>query len=126
MDPDSDLDPAIFVIDLEDTNKKLVYTNFCSLLFEGTFTSFFKDKKSKRSHKTVGIQVFLTIFVSCLQCCGSGMFIPDPDFVQKSNKRGVKKFVLPFLSPQLSQKLCFFELVKKKFGLIYKELTFYL
>ncbi len=27
-----------------------------------TFTSFFKDKKSKRSHKTVGIKVFLTIF----------------------------------------------------------------
>ncbi len=27
--------------------------------FEGTFTSFFKDKKSKRSHKTVEIKVFL-------------------------------------------------------------------
>ncbi len=27
---------------------------FCLLLFEGTFTSFFKDKKSKRSHKAVG------------------------------------------------------------------------
>ncbi len=26
------------------------------------FTSFFKDKKSKRSHKTVGSKVFLTIF----------------------------------------------------------------
>ncbi len=26
---------------------------FCILLFEGTFTSFFKGKKSKRSHKTV-------------------------------------------------------------------------
>jgi hypothetical protein len=34
------------------------------LLFEGTFTSFFsKIKKSKRSHKTVEIKVFLTIFV---------------------------------------------------------------
>jgi hypothetical protein len=33
-----------------------------ALLFEGTFTSFFKDKKSKRSYKTVGIKVFLTIF----------------------------------------------------------------
>jgi hypothetical protein len=31
---------------------------FCLLLSEGTFTSFFKDKKSKRSHKTVGINVF--------------------------------------------------------------------
>jgi hypothetical protein len=28
----------------------------------GTFTSFFKDKKSKRSLKTVEIKVFLTIF----------------------------------------------------------------
>jgi hypothetical protein len=34
----------------------------CLLLFEGTFTSFLKDKKSKRSHKTVEIKVFLTIF----------------------------------------------------------------
>ncbi len=34
----------------------------CLLLFEGTFTSFFNDKKSKRSNETVGIKVFLTIF----------------------------------------------------------------
>jgi hypothetical protein len=40
MDPD----PAIFVIDLQDASKKL-------LLFEGTYTSFFKDKKSKRVTK---------------------------------------------------------------------------
>ncbi len=36
----------------------------CLLLFEGTYTSLYKDKKSKRSHKTVGIKVFLTI-ISC-------------------------------------------------------------
>jgi hypothetical protein len=36
MDPDADLDPAIFVIDLQDANKKLIKT----ILFEGTF---FKD-----------------------------------------------------------------------------------
>jgi hypothetical protein len=41
MDPDADPDPAIFVSDLQDVKKK-----FCLLLFEGTFTSFFKDKKS--------------------------------------------------------------------------------
>jgi hypothetical protein len=59
MDPD----PAIFVIDLQDANRKLILKKFfCLLLFEGTFTSFFKDKKSKRSRKTVGIEVFLTIF----------------------------------------------------------------
>jgi hypothetical protein len=57
MDPD----PAIFVIDLQDANKKLF---FCLLLFDGIFTvfSFFQAKKSKRSHKTVGVKVFLTIF----------------------------------------------------------------
>ncbi len=35
---------------------------FFILLFEGTFTSFSKGKKSKRSHKTVDLKVFLTIF----------------------------------------------------------------
>jgi hypothetical protein len=54
MDPDpgADPDPAIFIIDLQEANKKLI---FCILLFEGTFPSFFKDKKSKRSHKTIEI-----------------------------------------------------------------------
>ncbi len=48
MDPDPD--PAIFVIDLQDASKKLIFelNFFCLLLFEATFTSFFKDKKSKR------------------------------------------------------------------------------
>jgi hypothetical protein len=36
---DSDLDPAILVSDLQDVKKKF----FCLLLFEGTFTSFFKE-----------------------------------------------------------------------------------
>ncbi len=54
-DPDLDLDPypALFVIDLQDANKKLIFLTkfFCFLLFENTFTSFFKDKTSKRGHK---------------------------------------------------------------------------
>jgi hypothetical protein len=59
MDPD----PAIFVIDLQDASKKLIFTQFfCTLLFEGTFTSFFKDKKVLKNHKIVGIKVFLTVF----------------------------------------------------------------
>jgi hypothetical protein len=33
-----------------------------SLIIEGTYTSFFKDKKSKRSHKTIEVKVFLPIF----------------------------------------------------------------
>ncbi len=46
MDPvsNADPDPAVFVSDLQDVNNKLFYLSF--LLFEGTFTSFFKDKKS--------------------------------------------------------------------------------
>jgi hypothetical protein len=63
MDLDSELDPdpAVFVSDLLN-NKKLF---FCLFFFEGSFTSFFKDKKSHTevtNHKTVGISVFLTIF----------------------------------------------------------------
>ncbi len=61
--PDPDPDPAIFIIDLQDANKKLVEKKFfCLLLFKGTFTSFVKDKKSKRSHKAVGIKVFSYYF----------------------------------------------------------------
>jgi hypothetical protein len=64
MDPDTDADPSIFIIDLQDANKKPIKKkNFsCILLFESTFTSFFKEKTSKRSKKTVEIKVFLTIF----------------------------------------------------------------
>jgi hypothetical protein len=64
MDLDPDPNPSIFVMDLQDSNKKRIFLKqfFFLLLFEGTFTSFFKDKKAKRSHKTVGIKVFLPFF----------------------------------------------------------------
>ncbi len=63
MDPDPD--PSIFITDLQDVNKKLIKKKvFSILLFEGTFTLFFKGRKSKRSHKTVEIKVFLTILAS--------------------------------------------------------------
>jgi hypothetical protein len=47
---------------LQDTNQKLFFLRvFCLLLFEGTFTSFFKDKK---------------------QCCVSALDTdPDPAFL---------------------------------------------
>jgi len=61
---ESDPDLAIFIIDLQDANKELIFLKlFFILLFEGTFTSFFKPKKSKRSHKTLEIKVFLTILL---------------------------------------------------------------
>jgi hypothetical protein len=58
-----DPDPAIFVIDFQDANIKLILKKVF-LLFEGTFTSFFKNKKYKRSHKTVGIKVFLRFLLA--------------------------------------------------------------
>jgi hypothetical protein len=49
MDPDqnsdADSNPAIFVSDLQYVNIKIFWFFFL-LLFEGTFTSFFKDKNS--------------------------------------------------------------------------------
>jgi hypothetical protein len=57
VDPDS----AIFDIDLQ-ANKKLTKKFFCILLLKDIYT-IFKDKQSKRSHKTtVEIKGFLTIF----------------------------------------------------------------
>jgi hypothetical protein len=57
------------------TKNKLKKKNFGLSLFEGTFTSFFKDKKSKRSHKTAGIKVFSYYFCLMIEGSGSG-FIP--------------------------------------------------
>jgi hypothetical protein len=49
---DPDPDPAIFVIDLQNDNKKLIYKkDFGLLLFEGTFTSFSKIKSQKEVTK---------------------------------------------------------------------------
>ncbi len=63
MDPDPYPDPSIFVIVLQDANKKIIKKKFfCLLLFEGTYISFLKEKKSKRSHKTIESKVFLTVF----------------------------------------------------------------
>jgi hypothetical protein len=60
MDPD----PSIFIIDLQDANKKLIKNkSFPAYYFLKVFLHHFsKDKKSKRSSKTVEIKVFLTIF----------------------------------------------------------------
>ncbi len=50
MDPG---DPAIFIIDLQDANKKLILLKqfFCILLFKGTITSFSKIKSQKEVTK---------------------------------------------------------------------------
>jgi hypothetical protein len=49
-----DLDPAIFVIDLQNANQKTTVAKkkyFCFLLFEGTFTSFSKITSKKEATK---------------------------------------------------------------------------
>jgi hypothetical protein len=45
---------------------------FCILLIEGTFTSFFKGKKSKRSHKTEEIKFLFYYFRLIIEGSGSG------------------------------------------------------
>ena len=64
MDPDQD--PAIFVIDLQDANKKLILTKFLFIriryVLKVHLDHFSKIKSPKSSHKTVEIKVFLTIF----------------------------------------------------------------
>jgi hypothetical protein len=73
MDPDPD--SAIFVIDLQDGNKKkiiVVLKFFCLLLFDSTFTSFFKIKSQKEVTKQyLGIKGFLTIFAWVIEGSGS-------------------------------------------------------
>jgi hypothetical protein len=79
-DPDADADPAIFVSDLQDVNKKILYFFYCFSIFLFFifkticfFTYYFLNvklhhfskKKSYRSHKTVGINVFLSSFALC-------------------------------------------------------------
>ncbi len=62
MDPDSDPDPAIFVIDIQDANKQLTFIfKFSAYYFLNVHLHHFLKKKVKKSHKIVGIKVFLTI-----------------------------------------------------------------
>jgi hypothetical protein len=53
MDPDADLDPAIFVIDLQDANKKLIFNKkiFCLLLLKVHLHHFSKIKSPKEVTK---------------------------------------------------------------------------
>jgi hypothetical protein len=55
-----DPDPAIFVIDLQDANKKLIFKKpFCCFLLEDTFTSFSKIKSQKGATKQRESRFFL-------------------------------------------------------------------
>jgi len=52
MDPDSDPDPSIFIIDLLNANKlKKCFFLYFAGTFEDNFKSFFKDRKTKKSQQ---------------------------------------------------------------------------
>ncbi len=60
-----DLDPAFLSVVDKLSTRNFFSQFFCLLLFEGTFSSVFKAKKSKRVHKIVEIKVSVT-FIACL------------------------------------------------------------
>jgi hypothetical protein len=65
------VDPAIFVIDLQDANNSFLQKIFCLLLFEGTFTSFSKIKSQKMSQNSRN-QSFSYYFCTMIEGSGSG------------------------------------------------------
>ncbi len=50
-------DPALFASDLQDATKNNFLLSLCLSFLEVIFTSFFKDKKSERSHKREEIEI---------------------------------------------------------------------
>jgi hypothetical protein len=56
------LDPGSEIRDLGWLKMRIRGKCFFLVLFKGTFKSFFKDKKSKRSHKTVGVRLPTSLF----------------------------------------------------------------
>jgi hypothetical protein len=64
MDPDMDPDPAIFVINFQDANKKLIKKCFSAYYFLKVHLHHFSKIKSQKEvgNKTVGIKFFITIF----------------------------------------------------------------
>jgi hypothetical protein len=71
LDPNAEPDHAIFIIDLQDANKKLIFKKvFCILLFKGTFISFLKTK-SKKEVKNSRNKGFSYYFCLLIEGCGS-------------------------------------------------------
>jgi hypothetical protein len=61
MDPHSNPDPAIFVIDLQDANKKTnFFKSFSAYYFLKVHLHHFSKTKNKKKSQTGGIKVFLT------------------------------------------------------------------
>ncbi len=71
MDPDSDPDPAIFVIDLQDASKKLFFnTIFSACYFLKVHLHYFSKIKSQKESQNSRIQDFSYYF--CMMIEGSG------------------------------------------------------
>jgi hypothetical protein len=68
-DPDADPDPALFVSDLQDANKKKISPSFYSYSFLKVHLPHSLKIKSHRSHKTVEKS---WLFIFCLSMEGSG------------------------------------------------------
>jgi hypothetical protein len=78
MDPD----PAIFVSDLQDVNKKIIYLSFFAYYFLKVHLHYFSKTKS---HKTVGINVFLTTIY---------WLDPDPNVPDEKSRIRIRKSVV--------------------------------
>ncbi len=85
------------------------------------------------------LHVLFRLTILVIQCCGSGMFIQDPDFFSSritdpktaTKERGEKKFVVItfFVVTNFTnfKAIYFLKCLRKKFGPIFKEnKTFYL
>jgi hypothetical protein len=63
MDPDLDQDPAIFVIDLQDANKKLIKKNSAYYFLKEQLHQSSKIKKSQKKSQNSRIQGFSYFFL---------------------------------------------------------------
>jgi hypothetical protein len=73
MDPDSDPDPAIFVIDLQDASKKLFFNTIISACyFLKLHLHYFSKIKSQKESQNSRIQDFSYYFCMIIEGSGSG------------------------------------------------------
>jgi hypothetical protein len=73
-DPDADPDPSIFIIDLQDANKKLTFLFYfsCILLFKGIFLHHFSKIKNQKESQNSRNQGFSYYFCMMIERSGSG------------------------------------------------------
>jgi hypothetical protein len=77
----TDPDPALFVSDLQDANLKYF---FGLLLIEGTFISFFKDKKVTKKSQNSRYQGFSNYFCMMMEGSGSAPLTNRSGLTQKT------------------------------------------